>query len=254
MTRMGFENLWRTRLRSTLTIMGVVIGIGALTSMVSFGTGMQKNITDAFKKNDLFTSMNVTPKKFNVEELMEGDISGISEMIDDEPEPLTDSILMAIRDIQHVEIAFPDETFAGKLKMNGQEVERSIQPFPAAMSRYNPYNNLLGGEFYPDDSSHSVVIRWQTLMDLGLIVDYPGLNYTLSRNDSLKGSRVVPADSVIGKEITMITATLNEDFPRNPLGILLKRDFEPFQETERTFTICGIVRRPDEFSFDRFRG
>ena len=91
MTIMGFSNLWRTRLRSTLTVLGVVIGIGALTSMVSFGTGMQKNLTDAFTKNDLFTSMNVTPKDLNVDELMSGDLSGIGEMMDEKPKPLTDS-------------------------------------------------------------------------------------------------------------------------------------------------------------------
>jgi putative ABC transport system permease protein len=254
MTRMGFSNLWRTRLRSTLTVVGVVIGIGALTSMVSFGTGMQKNITDAFKENDLFTSMNVTPKKINMEEIMEGDVSGIADMMGEKPEPLTDSILKAIREIDHVEIAFPEETFAGKLKLNHRETQKSIQPFPASMRRYNPYNDLLAGDFYPSDSSRAVVIRWETLRDLGLIVDYPGLEYTLSREDSLKGTRIIAGDSVIGMEITLFTAALNEDFPSNPLGILMKRNFEPFREVERNYTICGIVERRDEFSFDRFRG
>jgi len=61
-------------------------------------------------------------------------------------------------------------------------------------------------------------------------------------------------DSVTGMEITLLTAALNEDFPANPLGILMKRNFEPFREVERTYTICGIVERRDEFSFDRFRG
>jgi uncharacterized membrane protein len=37
---LGFSNLWKTKLRTVLTTLGVVIGIGALTSMVSFGTGM----------------------------------------------------------------------------------------------------------------------------------------------------------------------------------------------------------------------
>ena len=103
MTYMSFSNLWRTRLRSALTILGVVIGIGALTSMVSFGTGMQKNMTDAFTKNDLFTSMNVTPEDLNMDEIMSGNLSGIGEMIENEPTPLTDSILQALRDIEGVQ-------------------------------------------------------------------------------------------------------------------------------------------------------
>lgn len=254
MTRMGFTNLWRTRLRTVLTIIGVVIGIGALTSMVSFGTGIEKNITDAFTENDLFTSMNVTPAKIDVEQMMEGDVSGISDLIDEKPEPLTDSILHAIRQIEHVEIAFPDETFAARLKMNGRELNRSVQPFPAAMSRYSPYNELLAGTFYPSDSSRQVVVRWETLRELGLIVEYPEFDYALNREDSIRGTRIVPADSVIGMEIQVYTASLNQEFPSNPLGILLKRDFEPFREQVSSFTICGIVKRKGEFSFDRFRG
>ncbi|KPL11305.1 MAG: hypothetical protein AMS26_20215 [Bacteroides sp. SM23_62] len=251
MTIMGFSNLWHTRLRSTLTILGVVIGIGALTSMVSFGTGMQKNLTDAFTKNDLFTSMNVTPKDLNVDEMMSGDLSGIGKMLDEKPKPLTDSILEAIREMEGVQLAFPDESFAGKLQFNDNEVSKNMQPIPAAASAFYPYNDLLAGELYPHDSSQSVVIKWETLRDLGLIVEYPDLDYTLSRKDSLKGTRIVSPDSVIGRKITLITAELN--IPSNPLGILMGDDFDPFEETSREYTICGITRPRDEFTFDRSR-
>jgi len=251
MTIMGFSNLWRTRLRSTLTVLGVVIGIGALTSMVSFGTGMQKNVTDAFTKNDLFTSMNVTPKDLNVDELMSGDLSGIGEMMDEKPKPLTDSILEAIREMEGVQLAFPDESFAGKLKFNDKEVSKNMQPIPAAASEFYPYNDLLAGELYPHDSSQSVVIKWETLRDLGLIVEYPDLAYTLSRKDSVKGTRIISPDSILGRKITLVTAELN--IPTNPLGILMGQDFEPFEESSREYTICGITNPRGEFTFDRSR-
>ncbi len=251
MTIMGFSNLWRTRLRSTLTVLGVVIGIGALTSMVSFGTGMQKNLTDAFTKNDLFTSMNVTPKDLNVDELMSGDLSGIGEMMDEKPKPLTDSILEAIREMEGVQLAFPDESFAGKLKFNDKEVSKNMQPIPAAASEFFPYNDLLAGELYPHDSSQSVVIKWETLMDLGLIVEYPDLAYTLSRQDSVKGTRIISPDSILGRKITLVTAELN--IPTNPLGILMGQDFEPFEESSREYTICGITNPRGEFTFDHSR-
>ena len=74
MLLLGFENLARTKLRTVLTILGVIVGIGALSSMISFGTGIQKNVTDAFYENDLFTSMSVTPKQFDINELMEGNL------------------------------------------------------------------------------------------------------------------------------------------------------------------------------------
>ncbi len=251
MTIMGFSNLWRTRLRSTLTVLGVVIGIGALTSMVSFGTGMQKNLTDAFTKNDLFTSMNVTPKDLNLDELMSGDLSGIGEMMDEKPKPLTDSILDAIKEMEGVQLAFPDESFAGKLKFNDKEVRKNMQPIPAAASEFFPYNDLLAGELYPHDSSRSVVIKWETLRDLGLIVEYPDLAYTLSRQDSVKGTRIISPDSILGRKITLVTAELN--IPTNPLGILMGQDFEPFEESSREYTICGITNPRGEFTFDHSR-
>ncbi len=251
MTIMGFSNLWRTRLRSTLTILGVVIGIGALTSMVSFGTGMQKNITDAFTKNDLFTSMNVTPKDLNVDEMLSGDFSGIEQMMDEKPKPLTDSILEAIRQMEGVILAFPDESFAGKLKFNEKEVSKNMQPIPAAASGFFPYNDMLAGELYPHDSSQTVVIKWETLRDLGLIVEYPDLDYTLSKQDSIKGTRIISPDSIIGRKITLVTAQLN--IPSNPLGILMGNEFDPFEESSREYTICGITNPRGEFSFDHSR-
>src|SRR4030042_6684374 len=52
-------NLWKKKLRTFLTTSGVVIGVGALVSMFAFGQGIQRNITDQFKKLDLFNYVNV---------------------------------------------------------------------------------------------------------------------------------------------------------------------------------------------------
>ncbi len=94
MAELGFENLRRTKLRTFLTVLGVVIGIGALTSMVSFGTGMQKNITDAFKQNDLFTSLYVTSGDVNLGDVMGGDHERVMEALAEEPAvALNDSTL-----------------------------------------------------------------------------------------------------------------------------------------------------------------
>ncbi|UCE08644.1 MAG: ABC transporter permease, partial [bacterium] len=113
---LGFDNLRRAKLRTTLTTLGVVIGIGALTSMVSFGTGMQKNITDAFKANDLFTSMFITSKEVNIEQVTEGNLEGLAEAIKKPAVPLTDSTLLAIQQIPGVDIAFPEIRFPIKVQ------------------------------------------------------------------------------------------------------------------------------------------
>ena len=57
----SFSNLFKKKLRTFLTTFGVVIGIGALVSMFSFGEGMQKNITDSFKELGLFNYITIYP-------------------------------------------------------------------------------------------------------------------------------------------------------------------------------------------------
>ncbi len=248
MTRMGFSNLWRTRLRTTLTILGVVIGIGALTSMVSFGTGMQKNFTDAVKKSDLFTSLHVTPGKLNLGEISDGDLSGIENMIEEQPEPITDSVLQSIKSIPGVIIAFPEETFPARISLEGKENTISIQPIPIQMGGYYPFNELLGGSFFSDDTSDNMIFTWETLRNLGFIVDYPDNKYILNKEDSVKGKKIVQTDSLLGKTVRMFTATIDKSIIKNPLSILMKPKFDPFSETEMLFTIGGVLKRREEFS------
>ncbi len=248
MTRMGFYNLWRTRLRTALTILGVVIGIGALTSMVSFGTGMQKNFTDAIKKSDLFTSLHVTPGKINLGDLSEGNLSNLEDMMDEDTEPLTDSVLQAIKEIPGVIIAFPEETFPARIKLDDKENAINIQPVPAQLGEYYPFNDMLGGSFFRNDSSDAIILTWETLRNLGFIVDYPDNKYILNKEDSLKGNQIIVADSLIGKTIRMYTATIDNRIVKNPLSILMRPNFDPFSETEMLFTIGGVLKRREEFS------
>ena len=102
MIELGFANLWRTKLRTTLTTLGVVIGIGALTSMISFGTGMEKNITEAFKNNDLFNSLTVTSRKIDLESIAEGDVSSIAGQMSQAVTTLNDSTLALINEVEGV--------------------------------------------------------------------------------------------------------------------------------------------------------
>jgi len=254
MIRMGFYNLWRTRLRTALTILGVVIGIGALTSMVSFGTGMQKNFTDAIKKSDLFTSLHITPGKISLEDVSHGDLSGLESMIEDKPAPVTDSVLQVIKEIPGVIIAFPEETFPARISLNGKESTINVQPIPTQMGEYYPFNEMLSGTFFQNDSSNTIILTWEALRNLGFIVDYPGNQYVLNREDSLKGKQIISADSMLDRTISMYTATIDKSIIKNPLSILMKPKFDPFSETEMLFKIGGILKRKEEFSIGGVSG
>jgi putative ABC transport system permease protein len=250
MLRLGFENLLRTKLRSVLTVLGVVIGIGALTAMVSFGTGMQRMVTEAFKKNDLFTSLVVSAGGMAEIQAPED----VTELMKNPPEPLTDSTVAAILAIPEVEIAFPEISFPVRLELEGHETRTTLRGLPAAMGAYKPFNDLLSGEFFSRDDERAAVVRLEVLEDMGFAVKGVGGGSSLDKPDSTVETTPVDPDSLIGKNITIISAVLDRSaIPSNPVtGMLFGGDF--FQEAAGEVRITGILDRLSDFSSEGYRG
>ena len=57
--RLAWRNLRESKLRSTLTTLGIVIGVAVIVTLVSFGLGLQRNTIDRFRALDLFTEITV---------------------------------------------------------------------------------------------------------------------------------------------------------------------------------------------------
>jgi putative ABC transport system permease protein len=254
MIGLGLDNLRRTKLRTMLTTLGVVIGIGALTSMVSFGTGMQRNITEAFRENDLFTSLFVTPKELDVEQMVEGDLEGVAEALRGGSALLKDSVLTAIQEIPGVEIAFPEITFPVKLRLGDHETRTTVQALPSGLASRRPFDDMTYGEFFSDDSTDAVVIRWRTLKRMGVLVR-DEQDKAEAPEDSLEDLEIVHPDSIIGKPIEIVSAVFDpSEMPSDPLAVFLRPHQRPFKETVTELTVGGILRRPNTFSGDRFDG
>ena len=64
----AIDTLWRSRLRSVLTVIGIVISVGFLITMVSLGTGLEQWINEDFVRQDLFASLRVSPKVTETED------------------------------------------------------------------------------------------------------------------------------------------------------------------------------------------
>ena len=61
--RLALGNVSRAKLRYVLTMLGIMIGTGAIVSMVSFAVGMQKQLTDLVASSGLLTTVYVTPDR-----------------------------------------------------------------------------------------------------------------------------------------------------------------------------------------------
>ena len=60
--RMSSSNLRRRKLRTFLTVLGVVIGTASIVVMVSLGLGMQKSMYQEIEQSGGVTSLTVTGK------------------------------------------------------------------------------------------------------------------------------------------------------------------------------------------------
>ncbi|MFH1688927.1 MAG: ABC transporter permease [Candidatus Eisenbacteria bacterium] len=247
--RLSLENLWRTKLRSVLTTLGVVIGIGALVSMVSFGIGMQENVTKEFRENDLFTSMQVLPAAIDVGEIMAGNLEPPEHL-----KALTDSAVEAIRALPAVELAYPEIRFPVTVRMMGKEARTNLQAVPAAMGQFKPFSELEYGSFYEGDADSAVVLTVRLLDELGFRLAEEPVDTRPDESDA--GEFVtISADSLIGREIEIVSSTVDlQSAARSFMRSFTPPSRLPLKEEIVRLKVVGVRGRAMGFGAARLRG
>lgn len=251
---MGLYNLKRAILRTILTTLGVVVGIATLSSMISFGAGMEKNVLESFKKNDLFTSMVVSSKKIDIEAAMEGDVSSLKDT-SEKFTVLNDSSLKLIQNLPEVEIAFPEISLPVRLKFRDVDVRTNVAALPYKMGELPPFNTIAYGKFLSSDSCSDMVVSNRMLKRLKIIIKEKDTK-ELTKKEIENGYKLLPIDSIIGKEIYLYTATMKSGFlvgaaatvmfgGEKAMGNIADNAFE---NKESKFRIVGIFKKDNQFS------
>ncbi len=211
--KISFDNLRRTKLRVLLTTSGVIVGIGALVSMVSFGAGMQKNISDTFAKFEVLTSIRVLPKKVGIDEMM----SGITPA--GEGKVLDDSVLAEIRQLPGVQLAYPEIIFPAKITLGMERVATTVRAIPGELRDYEPFKSLTHGRFFSSDTSAEILLSEYLAQRMGF--DTP--------------------DAAIGAECTLLTAKLDgAQLGRLMSSFNLNALQNPFAEESTRVKVVGI--------------
>ncbi|MBU0983702.1 MAG: ABC transporter permease [candidate division Zixibacteria bacterium] len=148
-------NLWRMKLRSFLTISGVVIAIAAFVSMLSFGAGNQKFITEQYTRLGLFTTMQVSERRAS-----DGDTT--------EPAVLDNETLVLLSEIPGVNLAFPLDAFEVTVAFNDTVVTREAQGLPAVALSTGMFSQLEAGTAISSDSARQVMVDRDFLRGLGI--------------------------------------------------------------------------------------
>ncbi|MCK7524051.1 MAG: hypothetical protein MZV64_43700 [Ignavibacteriales bacterium] len=141
--------------------------------MISFGKGMQKNVTEAFKATDLFSTVIVMPGGPTAPSSGDPDGSGPAGI---EPgrkgAPSTPRPWPAISRLPGVETAYPDINFPALVGLEGEEEFRLVQVVPAAVAASKAVP-VKWGKAYTSDDTNGVVVSRSFVRRLGTGIPRP---------------------------------------------------------------------------------
>jgi putative ABC transport system permease protein len=255
---LAFSNLRKRKLRTFLTAFGVTIGIGALVSMVSFGKGIQKNVTSSFVSLDLFNSITVLPEDFMGGERRDPDSNlRLKRPAKKTGAVLDDAAIAKIAALPGVETVFPEIRIPALIRYEGNEELRLVQVIPAriAASRMVSYR---AGKPYGSDDEKAVVISTSLLRQLGVRDPQLAVGKTVVLSSiSLDFSRLNPLDwlaALGGDKLPFAT----EDYELNIAGVAEDMSFGgPSPLSSDVFvppgTAVGMKRLPFSSIWDLFR-
>lgn len=219
----SFTNLRKMKLRTFLTTFGVVIGIGALVSMIAFGQGMQSNITKEFKELGLLNYISVYSGG-------EGDMNRRQgprrRNFRKQPKDLADldeKMLEKIRQIKGVEWVFPEIRFPAMIRFNDKEKFTYAQALPAAACQSELIKLTVGKAF--DSNDANALIISESMLE--------SMDFNEPQN-------------AIGQQIEVATLTLDSN-SFNPALIqsVISGENMPFATESHVFTIFGVSEQTD---------
>ena len=213
------SSLRKRRLRTILTASGVTIGIGALVAMISFGKGMQKNVTDAFTASDLFTTIMVMP---GGAEAPSGDPDRQTPPVKAPARPdvvLDDAAVAAISRISGVRTTYAEISFPAMVGFEGAEEFRLVQVVPAAVAASKALK-IKWGRSYASDDEKGVVVSRSLLRRLGKTDPASAVGQTI---------RITSVSIDLGKLVTL------------DLGALLSGAASPLSRETYAFPIVGVT-------------
>ncbi len=166
LVKISSGNLWRLKLRTTLTVAGIVISIAAFVSMVSFGAGTKENVDRQFRELGLLTTIQVYPKNKSKED------QGRDPKLDD-------ASLARISRIPGVLLVYPYDPLSIKVRLADTLIDSRAQSLSLSAMQTKLFSKMRAGKIFQNDSSREAIVS------TGLL--------TSARN--------LPPDSAIGRQL-----------------------------------------------------
>jgi putative ABC transport system permease protein len=159
---LAFRNLRQAKLRTTLTTLGVSIGIAFLTGMVSFGVGLQDQLVGRFTQSGLFDSITVTagvlPARLGGPG-GRGRAQGPAGSADDPARPrLNDKAIEQLAAIEHVKGVYPTLRIVLQLKLGDYTEVTAATGVPLSAGTEGAFQSMTHGTFFANETDDACML------------------------------------------------------------------------------------------------
>jgi putative ABC transport system permease protein len=256
---LAWRNLRQAKLRTALTTIGVVVGVGAVVTMVSFGIGLQENLLrDAFTRIDFFTTITVLGPAadtfLSASEEGRGE-EGADRSAAPPPPVLDDEALEGLRRLPGVRAVHPQIRFEAYVRFEEKTRRIGMGAAPIDVTANPRFEERLAGRHFSREEAREAIVTERFLRRLrapsgkGPPAERRGPFVAPPEQSLVERQRL--AQSVIGQTLTILTLPLDDapaggefDFsPRMPpRGEAAPTDGEALDRLAREeFTIVGVL-------------
>lgn len=245
MILMSLSNLWKRKVRTMLTVIGVIIGTCAIVVMVSLGLGIKQSMDDMLAGIGDLTVINVNNYGTN-----QGTDS----------DPLDDAMLEKFAQLEHVVAVTPIQYSYGKFKITSGKYQYNGQITGVNFSTLEALGYQVTEGALPsgtDTASYSLLFGSTAAYDFynpkkrnGYISMIPDANgnlpdpYVNPMEDKLEIEISIPEDS--NKKVKPIKATclgiLAEDWSKNPSAYGVFMDIKDLKALQKEYNKANNIK------------
>jgi putative ABC transport system permease protein len=222
LTEVSLRNLWRIKLRATLTIAGVVIAIATFVAMLSFAAGNHRYFTTAFNEFGFLNQMSVRPLDRNA-----ADTTDVS-VLDNEA-------IQAISAIPGVRLAYPFSSFDVSVAVLDTVVTTTARSLPPEVVRTKLFSRILGGREFSQEAADEAIVTQE-------FVDLVG-----AEPDSLLGRTLEISMRVASLDSALMAVVGDPVLEANELFRTIRRDSIFHQDYQRRFMRKELGQRFQRF-------
>lgn len=164
---LALRNLGQAKLRTSLTMLGVSIGIASLAGMVSLGVGLEDQLVGRFTKSGMFDAINVLPGSvgqitFGPGARGRGGRRGFGRtsaaQVPENARELTDEALKELAALDQVKDVYPSLRVPVEVKYGGESEFSVAASVPMSVQGEGAFQSIPYGRFFESESESACML------------------------------------------------------------------------------------------------